>query len=402
LRTRLPTERVMERRDNQTHSSVSSPIRLPKRDYFLLPLLSFLTVLLMFGVSEILTRLIWVQHNNHVCVIEDPVAGDQFKPNCTERAKLAEGPWVTYSYNNCGYRSVTPCGPKPAGTIRIAITGSSMSQALHVPYQDTFFDRASRELTSRCGRPVDVQNLGVPGLSPIYAYRRIPEALSLQPDVVLYLVTPFDLEQKILPGELAERDNPTRISPTPAAKLAANPLRDFEHLLIQSRTILVAQHFIFQNRETFIRVFMVYGDRADFLRQPLTPAWQQRFADFDVIVDSVAEKLRAAGVPLIIIPVPSRVEAALLSSPQLPPRVDPYAFGREVEAIASKHGADYLDLMKPISGIPNAENLYYIVDGHVTADGHDVIAEELVRKLLDGSVPAFSQCALRQTAERSQ
>jgi len=112
--------------------------------------------------------------------------------------------------------------------------------------------------------------------------------------------------------------------------------------------------------------------------------------------------VRAAGVPLIIVPVPSRVEAALLSSPQLPPQVDPYAFGREIEAIASKHGAGYLDLMKPISDIPNAENLYYTVDGHVAADGHKVIAEELVRKLLDGSVPAFSRCAQRPSAERSQ
>lgn len=398
----MPTGRDTKPVDNQKRSSISEPSPLPRRDYILLPLLSFLTIVLMFAASEMFTRLFWVQHKSFNCVIEDPVEGDRFKPNCTERTKLVEGPWVTYSYNDCGYRSITSCGPKPAGAIRIAITGSSMSQALHVPYEDTFFDRASRELASRCGRPVDVQNLGVPGLSPIYAYRRIPEALSLQPDVILYLVTPFDLEQKILPGELAERDNPTRVSPTVAAKIAPNPLRDLEHLLIQSRTVLVAQHFIFQNRETFIRMFMVYGDRADFLRQPFTPAWQQRFADFDVILGSVAEKTRAAGVPLIIVPVPSRVEAALLSSPDLPPRVDPYAFGRAIQAIASKHGAGYLDLMKPISAIPDAENLYYTVDGHVRADGHKVIAEELVRKLLDGSVPAFSHCAPRPGADRSQ
>jgi hypothetical protein len=398
----MPTERVMERRDGQAHSVVIQPTRLPKRDYILLPLLSFLTILVMFGVSEILTRLIWVQHKSYACVIEDPVDGDRFKPNCTERAKLAEGPWVTYRYNECGYRSVTSCGPKPAGATRIAIMGSSVSQALHVPYEDTFFDLASRQLASRCGRPVDVQNLGVLGLSPIYAYRRVQEALSLKPDLILYVVTPFDLEQKILPAELAERDNPTRTSVTAAVTLTTNPLRELQHLLIQSRTVLVAQHFIFQDKETYIRVFMVYGDKAAFLRQPFTPAWQHRFADFDVIVGSLSEKLRTAGVPLIIVPVPSRVEAALLSSQQLPPHVDPYAFGREVEAIAAKHGAGYLDLMKPISVIPDAENLYYTVDSHVAAEGNKVIAEELVRKLLDGSVPAFSHCAPRQSAERIQ
>ena len=171
----MPTGRDTKPVDNQKRSSISEPSPLPRRDYILLPLLSFLTIVLMFAASEMFTRLFWVQHKSFNCVIEDPVEGDRFKPNCTERTKLVEGPWVTYSYNDCGYRSITSCGPKPAGAIRIAITGSSMSQALHVPYEDTFFDRASRELASRCGRPVDVQNLGVPGLSPtthIVAFRK--------------------------------------------------------------------------------------------------------------------------------------------------------------------------------------------------------------------------------------
>ena len=93
-------------------------------------------------------------------------------------------------------------------------------------------------------------------------------------------------------------------------------------------------------------------------------------------------------------------EAALLSSPRLPPHVDPFAFGREVQTIASKHGAGYVDLMGPFSRIPNAENLYYVVDGHVTTEGNKMIAEELAQKLQDGSVPAFSRCTSRQSAER--
>src|SRR5579863_10473039 len=105
----------MEPRDKQSLSVISGPTRLPRRDYILLPLLSFLTIVLMFAVSEIFTRLFWLQHKSFNCVIEDPVEGDRFKPNCTERSKLAEGPWVTYSYNDCGYRSITSCGPKPAG-----------------------------------------------------------------------------------------------------------------------------------------------------------------------------------------------------------------------------------------------------------------------------------------------
>jgi hypothetical protein len=379
--------------------SSSEPPRLPRRDFIVLPLLSFLTVLVMFGVSEIVTRLIWPARYDYACNIDDSVDGDRFKPNCTVRGKIAEGPWVTYHFNECGYRSDTSCGPKPPGTVRIAILGSSISQALYVPYEDTFFSRASSTLRLQCKRPVDVQNLGVPGSSPVFAYRRVPEALALKPDLVIYLVVPWDLYQEDFSTELAEGGKSHL--PSAPAKTNLTPLNRIERWLIQSRTVLMAQHFMLQDKAAYILTYMLYGDKADFLRQPFTPTWQRRFADFDLMIARMAEKMKAADVPFMIIPVPSRAEAALLSSPHLPPHVDPFAFGHQIETIASKHGVSYLDLMQTFSQIPNAERLYYVVDGHGTAEAQKVIAEKLVEKLQDGSVAAFSHCVSEQ-AERSR
>lgn len=390
--------------NSPAQSSGFAPASLPKRDYIRLPLVSLATILLIFGVSELLTRVIWAEHKEASCTVVDPVAGDHFKPNCTIRTKNAEGPWTTYQYNECGYRSATSCGPKPPGTLRIAILGSSVSQALYVPYDQTYFAQTAGDLSRSCDRPIDVQNLGVPGSSPIYAYRRVPEAMALHPDVVFYLLAPFDLEQRIDPQELAARNNPDRgqTSTKPAVQLTVSPMKRMQATLVESRTVLVAQHFLFQNRDTFIRMYMLYGDKADFLRQPFTPAWQQRFADLDLIIGDMADKLRAARIPLVVIPAPSRAEAALLSSPQLPPNVDPSAFGRQIEMIASKHGAVYVDLMAAFRDIPNSESLFYVVDGHATPDGQKVIAQILSRKLLDGSVPAFARCTLQQNVARKR
>jgi GDSL-like Lipase/Acylhydrolase family len=400
-----------------TESHNNSPARssdpetatLPRRDYYLLPLISLATILLIFGVAEFLTRVIWAEQKTASCTIIDPIAGDHFKPNCTARTKNAEGPWTTYQYNECGYRSATSCGPKPPGTIRIAILGSSVSQGLNVPYEQTYFARIATELSRSCNRPVDVQNLGVPGSSPIYAYRRVREALALKPDVVLYLLAPFDLEQRIDPKELAARNDPAHNDPARtglqakrAVQLTLSPMKRLEGTLVESRTVLVAQHFLFQNRDTFLRMYMLYGDKADFLRQPFTPAWQQRFQDLDLIIGDMADRLHAAGVPLVVIPAPSRAEAALLSSPQLPPNVDPSAFGHQIEMIASKHGAVYVDLMAAFRDIPNSESLFYVVDGHATTDGQKVIAQIISRKLLDGSVPAFVHCTLQQNVARER
>ena len=106
----------------------------------------------------------------------------------------------------------------------------------------------------------------------------------------------------------------------------------------------MAQHFLFQNRDTFLKLYLQYGDKADFLRQPFTPAWQQRFDNLSVIICDMANKFRQAGVPLVVAAVPSRAEAALLSLRiPLPPHVDPFAFGREINRITTTSGAKYLD-----------------------------------------------------------
>ena len=386
--------------NSATDTAPSSPPELPRRDYILLPLISLLTIVILFGAAEGLTRWIWPEQKLISCEIDDPVNGARFKPNCSARVKNAEGPWTTYHFNDCGYRGKTSCATKPAGTARIAVIGSSVAQALYVPYDETYFGRLASDLNRICDRPVDVQNLGVLNVSPIDTYRRIPEVIGLKPDVVLYLVAPFDLEKQIDPEALAERDAPRTHAATPAATLALSPMKRFQEEVIKGRSVLVAQHFLFENKETFLRVYLLYGDKADFLRQPFTSAWQKRFADVDVLIGGMADKLRAAGIPLLVVAVPSRAESALLSSPQLPPNVDPFAFGRRIDEIAAKHGAGYVDLTGVFSEIPDAQNMYYVVDGHVTADGQAVMARAILHKLQDGTIPAFSKCSPHENAER--
>jgi hypothetical protein len=244
-----------------------------------------------------------------------------------------------------------------------------------------------------CAKQVDVQNLGVPEASPIYVYRRLSETIALKPDVVVYPLTPFDLEQGMDPRAFAERNNPAYLASKPAAPYKRGLFAEIQRQITGSRTVLVAQHFLFANRDTFLRLYMVYGDKADFLRQPLTPRWQKRFADMDVLIGDMADRFRAAGIPLVIMPVPSRAEAALLSSPQRQAHTDPWAFGRLLDRIAARHGAVSVDLVDRFGRLPNSDRLFFVVDGHLTKEGQAVMADELAHKLECRAIPAFAQCA---------
>jgi hypothetical protein len=295
-----------------------------------------------------------------------------------------------------------------------------MAYGTWVPYDQMYSTLASDELSHTCDHPVEVQNLAGAALPPLDVYRRIQEALELRPDVVLYLFGTWDVEQSPNPKELAERnESPITIPPedhwstinwmSPSFRAAIDaamrnldfhPNELVHHPSKHIRTLTVAQHFLFQDRDAYLRT--ISGDKDDYLRQPFTPAWRQRFAVFDLIVGNMAERLQAAGVPLVVIPVPSRKEAALFGVRQLPPHIDPFAFGRQIATIAYNHRAQYVDLMGAFSRVPDSERLFYVADGHPAVEAQRVIARALVEKLQDGSIPAFSHCTLQQTAEKEE
>ena len=310
---------------------------LPRRDYIILPLLSVLTVLIMFAAAEVVSRITFVQHEADACMMPDKVLGTRFRPNCVSRVKAAEGPWVTNRYNECGYRTPEPCGPKPAGGARIAVLGSSISQGYLVPYEQTFAARDATLLTQSCRRPVEFQNLASIGYIWNRLVDRVDDAIALHPDAAVIVVAPFDLQQTVVPpGEDQKGEDP-------------GALKRLDGLIINSRAVVVAQHFLFSQPDMFVKLYLNYGDRADFLRPPFKPAWQDRLKRFDQLMAEIADKFHAAGIPLVLAYVPERAQAALLSAHQSPPGVDPYAFPRQIGDIARAHGIRFVDLSPTMS-----------------------------------------------------
>jgi len=253
---------------------------LPKRDLFVLPLLSLLTVAMLFAAAEVTSRALWVEQEHNSCFIDDAGAGPHRKPNCAVRVKNAEGPWVTYHYNECGYRGSDPCGKKPRGTLRVALIGSSMSEGLYVAYKDTFGVNIASALRRKCGKPIQLENLGIRDQTSLFAYKRMGETLALSPDLIIFPVTPFDIEQKISARQLAARNDAPDSHPALLTRSSNSLFTRVQLLWSDSRTSLVGKHFLFEDEQTVVKMYLRYGNEADFMHQPFTSEWQQRFADF--------------------------------------------------------------------------------------------------------------------------
>ncbi|RQR90463.1 SGNH/GDSL hydrolase family protein [Burkholderia sp. Bp8977] len=366
---------------------VAASRKLPRRDYVLLPLIVVATVVCLFVAAEFATRAIWsAGTRGGECHVADAREGMRNVPNCTMTVKTPETPWITYHYNACGFRSTEGCGPKPAGTRRVALLGTSFAEGTSLPYDQSFAALAEHDLSRMCGAPVEVQNLGVYELPFRKVLNRIGPALALQPDAAVLTVAPFDLEKINLPD----------VADAPAATVAPEPRSDLmaraKGWLSGSRAVAVAQHYMFENPDIQVPMYLKYGDKADFLRPPFSTAWRERLETFDKVAATVADRFRATGVPVALMLIPQRTQAGLLAAKSLPTGIDPLALDHAMAEIAAKHGMRYIDLASSLKQSANPADYYYPVDNHLNAAGARVVARSMVTALIAGGEPALSAC----------
>jgi hypothetical protein len=353
---------------------------LPRRDLWLLPLISVLTALGLLAGAEVVSRLVWPGQVSNACRMPDPVLGYRYRPNCSAVMKTPEGPWYTSAYNSCGYRSTAPCGPKPVGSHRIALIGSSTSEGYLVEYQDTIGARVGMDLTRMCRAPVEVQNLGGPGYIGDRLMARMDEALRLRPDAVLLLITPFDVEDASA-GKVGAEKTDTSIQ-----KRLFDALKG-------SRALGMAESFLFRDPSVYLPLYLRYGDKADFLRPPFTARWRERLDILDRLVEGLADRAHRANVPLTVAFVPQEAQVAMMAPGRTaPPGIEPTALPKAIEAITTRHGAEFADTTQALSIQPAPEKLYYQVDGHLAGTGQPIAATVIARTLANQGDGPFANC----------
>jgi hypothetical protein len=82
----------------------------------------------------------------------------------------------------------------------------------------------------------------------------------------------------------------------------------------------------------------------------------------------------------------------LLDSSVRPPNVDPFALGRQLHAIADRHGVIFQDGLEGFATVNDPDDMYYAVDGHMDADGQAVFARVILKRLLHSPEP-FQGCS---------
>ncbi len=362
-------------------------------------MLSLATVCLLAGSVELGARRILTSLSTageDCLVLNDPSNGARGIPNCVVSEKIPEGKLTKYRFNSSGYRDSFNFGPKSAGTYRIVMVGTSVAAGFRVPEEQTFGVLLPEELSRLTGRKVELYNEGLPWRSPIFISRNFKEALAVSPDMILWILTPIDIGTTtwVVPMDEDKSPNPLakalyRIKTELATKsFAASIAAIFSH----TRTAKLLRGLLYESPSQYVKSSLLGDDyKSVFLRSESSPEWQEQLKAFEGSAANIEEQSQKARIPLVVVFIPDRTQAAMISlMGKWPEGFDPYKLDNELRSIIICHGGTYIDILPDFRTIPNPQLGYFAVDGHPNADGHATIAKFLSAKLVDGSVPGLT------------
>jgi hypothetical protein len=400
---------------------------LPKRDIVLLPTICLLTIGAIVAAAQALSRGLYAESptTTFPCLVtNDPTTGVRAIPNTRCSEKFREGALIEYAFNRCGHRDVTECGPKPADAYRIVLIGSSFNFGMSVPVEKSFAALLPGELSRRTGHKIELYNEAMQWGFPHSVDLRFKEVLAAKPDLILWPLTPMDLEsgEEMLPsvdkpadadqaagsgGDSSEaprtlwgRLKRAARSKSPSA-FAADAWKRVASNLKDSRPIFLLQHLLFESQSMYVKQYLLQSEATVYLRTDPGAEWRQKLATFAGYFADIQARAKAIGATVVVVMMPERAQAALLSMGDWPDGVDPYALGRDVRAIVTREGGTYLDILGEFRRLPNPEKMYLPVDGHPDEGGHVVISNILADALSGGAVPALHGSSGRVTETES-
>lgn len=399
-----------------------APRRLSRRDWVLLPTIALLTVSVIAASIELIARALFPElDETKSCYSDNRLTGPRGIPDSVCRAKLPEGHMVEYRFNGHGDYTDNEGGAKAPGVFRIVMLGSSFAMGDGVPREESFAALLPNELWKHTGQKAEVYNEALPRRSARRFALQMGDTLALEPDMILWVFTYTDVRTASI---MTASDDVLDYQTAAADGRNGTKNRDisiWKNLREKSRDAAVLLEHRINDQWRASRSFVLLTDamaavesQSQFLASNRTDETQyldavpsdqriRHLKELDIYAGEILDRAKSAGVPVVAVLLPTRLQAAFLSNGSWPSSIDPYSLDNELRVIITKHGGTYVDILPYFRSIRNAERYYFPADGHPNSDGHALIADMLAKELtsvkIPGLAPGFS---LAKTTNRDR
>jgi hypothetical protein len=368
--------------------------RLHIREWLILAALSLLTICVLLSAAELFAR--WkfptLKTVGEDCIISnDASTGARGMPNSQCWEKLPDGQLTSYEFNSCGHRAGMECGPKPPHTFRIVMIGSSFGMGMRVPREDSFAALLPQQLSQQLRHRIELYNQSMPFRTPHVFALHFDEVLAAQPDLILWVATPVDIQNEMGPTIMPITGiAPVAMPPDPAQALSPSAsMEGLKHRILmilhdlwsQQRIGFLLRYFVYESPSRYVRSYLARGAAADYLKERPSEQLQGCLEHLEDDAAVISAKAAAAHVPVALVFLPDRAQVAMIAMNDWPAGFNPFSLGDRVRDLVSKHGIAYVDIFPDIRKIPSPERGYFSVDGHPNAYGHAVISRLIARQL---------------------
>jgi hypothetical protein len=324
--------------------------------------------------------------------VADPVYDHGFVPNFDGYDIWGEARYPLFT-NNLGFKdgSVREV-PLKASSRRILLIGDSFTEAIGMPYENSFVGLLNRAGNERAER-IEFLDAGVASYSPSIYYKKVKYLLDrgLQFDEVVLLSDSSDVEDEAT-SYFCIDDDPQyqKFCMTPAAGIhppAALPKRDFfiDHFAVTNRARIALKQWVQRALGNRRRAIEQDHNRIGWTTPNPDPAHYRPLGVEGGIARSLQNMTRLSnllasrGIPLTIVVYPWAQQIAQNDRDSRQVRL--------WRDFCPTHCKAFIDLFPAFFAAADAdkdwyERLYILGDDHFSAAGNRMLYEELAKRLL--------------------
>ena len=300
--------------------------------------------------------------------VEDSVLPYRPEPLSVYRGRNATDEYdYEHRHNSEGFRDVEHQRTRPPGTFRILGLGDSFANGWGAAFEQSPLYLLESELNRRPGQhpAVEIIKAGIGGYSP-EAERMLLESVGLaySPDLVLVAFTPTDVRDTFRGLEAIQVSVRGYMSSPQARALGSWGVWLFEHWR-SSRRPLQALAYLLSDQPPWDDIYREAGQ------------YENAWLELERIYAQMLAASRGAGARLVVLHVPVATGER-----------DAYP-ARRLADWCARHGVVFIDALPELRrAVERGVQVYWPEDGHCTPQGYRVIADALLRELLEaGLVP---------------
>ncbi len=294
--------------------------------------------------------------------VEDSVLGHRYRPGARAIHRTPEFT-AEYVIDADGRRAGTRCCDSLG--VRVLILGDSFAFGAGVPSDSVWTVVMARTLAAR-GLRVDVINAGVEAYDTRSETRVLAElAPQLQPDIVLLSFLANDVYTN---------------QPLHAAPRRSSEEQRGEGFALHS--VAWAKRLAMQNDRLYSLLFLVTR-RKEYYRVPASEQVALQFGVTRTLIDGMQSYCHARGIEFAVVSIPQLFTVLATARDYRFDGLDPSAIDANLAGLSREREFAWIEMESSLAAAyrTTRADMYYRVDGHLTAAGNRVVGERAAKAL---------------------